>query len=81
MENSNEAVAFPNVNSKTDLCKALIDQDFKSILQNIYVSSALMFHNYEDLLETFFPEPLCQMLKFNMPASIQLGMPLYVKIS
>ena len=79
VENVNEAVAFPNVNSKTDLCKAVIDQDFKSTLQNIYVSSALMFSNYENLLATFFPEPLCQMLTFNMPASIQLGMPLYVK--
>ena len=81
VENANEFVAFPNVNSETELCKAIIDPDFKSTLQNIYVSSAIMFSNYEELLTTFFPEPSCQKLTFNMPTSSQLGLPLYVKFS
>ena len=73
-------MAFPNVNSKTDFCKAVIDPDFRSTLQNILVSSAALFHNYEDLLQTFFPEPSCQQFIFNIPTSIQSGLHLYKKL-
>ena len=73
VENANQAVDFPNVNSETSLCKVVIDSDFRSTLQNIYMSSAIMFQNYENLLETFFPEPLCQILSFNIPDSIHIN--------
>ena len=55
VENADDFVHFPNVNSKTDFCKAIIDPDFKATLQNIFVSSAVMFGTYEELLTTFFP--------------------------
>ena len=38
-----------------------------------------MFSNYEHLLETYFPKPLCQTLKFNFPQQIVIHMPLYKK--
>ena len=69
VENADDFVHFPNVNSKTDFCKAIIDPDFKATLQNIFVSSAVMFGTYEELLTTFFPEPTCQKLTFNLPTS------------
>ena len=73
VDNGNQDVDFPNINSETKLCKVEIDADFRSTLQNIYMSSALMFKNYENLLETFFPEPLCQILSFNIPDSIHIN--------
>ena len=77
--NGSQSVNFPAVNSDTSLCKVKIDNDFKSTLQNIYASTAIMFQNFESLLKTLFPQPLCQLLKFNMSKLIQLNMPLYEK--
>ena len=79
VENVDDFVHFPDVNSKTDFCKAIIDPDFKATLQNIFVSSAVMFGTYEELLTTFFREPACQKLTFNLPTSIQSGLHLYEK--
>jgi hypothetical protein len=79
VENADEIVKFPNVNSETDLCKAIIDPDFQATLQNIFVSSAVMFRSYEELLTTFFPEPQCQKLTFKLPTSILSGLHLYEK--
>ena len=47
IENDNGEISFPNVNSITDHCKAIIDPDFRAALQNIFVSSAVMFQHYE----------------------------------
>ena len=80
VDNGGIGVDFPNINDYSKLCKVEIDLDFISTLQNIYVSTASMFGNYELLLETFFPAPLCQKLKFNFPQSIDVNMPLYKKI-
>ena len=63
----------------TDYCKAIVDPDFRAALQNIFVSSAVMFQSYEKLLETFFPEPPCQKLTFKLPDSILPGLHLYEK--
>jgi hypothetical protein len=57
VQNKIEAVEFPNVNSETDFCEAIIDPSIKANLENIFISSAVMFKNYEELLETFFPQP------------------------
>ena len=72
-------VFFLDVNGNQEMCKVKIDLDFLSTLQNIYVSTASMFSNYEHLLETYFPKPLCQTLKFNFPQQIVIHMPLYKK--
>ena len=74
VENDNGEILFPNVNSMTDYCKAVVDPDFRAALQNIFVSSAVMFQSYEKLLETFFPEPPCQKLTFTLPDSILPGL-------
>ena len=74
-----ETVSFLDINGNRKMCKVKIDLDFLSTLQNIYVSTASMFANYEHLLETYFPKPLCQTLKFNFPQQIVIHMPLYKK--
>ena len=79
VENVDDEVKFPNVNSVIDFCKAIVDPDFQATLQNIFVSSAVMFKSYEELLTTFFPEPPCQKLTFKLPTSILPGLHLYEK--
>ena len=51
--NGSQSVNFPAVNSDS-LCKVIIDNDFRSTLQNIYASTAIMFQNYESLLWMMF---------------------------
>ena len=72
-------VKFLDVNSNIETCKVRIDMDFLSTLQNIYIGTATMFSSFEHLLETYFPQPPCQTLKFNFPQEIVANMPLYKK--
>jgi hypothetical protein len=77
IQSQNDEVKFPNVNSISDFCKAIIDPDIKATPENIFVSSAVMFKNYEELLTTFFPQPACQKFTFKLPTSILPALHLY----
>jgi hypothetical protein len=81
LQNKIEAVEFPNVNSETNFCIAKIDPAIKANIENIFISSAMMFENYEELLQTFFPKPICQIFNFELPASILQGIHLYEMFS
>ena len=72
-------MSFRDINVDFKKCKVKIDLDFLSTLNNIYTGTASMFSNFEYLLETYFPQPLCQTLKFNFPQQIAIHMPLYKK--
>ena len=77
IQSQNDEVKFPNVNSISDFCKAIIDPDIKATPENIFVSSAVMFKNYEELFKKKFPQPACQMFTFKLPSSILPGLHLY----
>jgi hypothetical protein len=74
IQSQNDEVKFPNVNSISDFCKAIIDPDIKATPENIFVSSAVMFKNYEELFKKKFPQPACQMFTFKLPSSILPGL-------
>ena len=58
-------------------CKVTIDKDFHSALENIYSATSITLHDFETLLASYFPEPVCQTLKFNIPTSSQKYTKLY----
>jgi hypothetical protein len=49
----------------------------KRIIENIYMTSGVMFKNHEKLLITFFPQPKCQLFTFKFPSSLQPGLKFY----
>ena len=41
------------------------------ILRNVYSGAVLLFHKYEEILQTIFPEPPCPIFSFNLPLKLQ----------
>ena len=72
-----QRIKFIRVNDITSTCKVKIDLDYLSTWRNVYIGTATVFSSYEHLLQTFYPKPPCQILKFNFPTEIIVDIPLY----
>ena len=64
---SKQEVVFSDKNDQTVQCSYIVAQPYMDTLLNIYVSTAVVLQHYERLLTSFFPNPPCQTLKFNIP--------------
>ena len=70
-------INFDPIDDPTFFCKVTIDRDFHSALENIYSATSITLHDFKTLLASYFPEPVCQTLKFNIPTASQKYTKLY----
>ena len=64
-------VHFHNINDKEATCVGLLSEPFLNILNNIFISTAAVFHQYELILTSLFPMPKCPTMIFNIPSELR----------
>ena len=57
IEQADGSFQFTDVNDDTVECSALVAQPFIDNLLNVYTGTAVVFHHYERLIDSFFPKP------------------------
>ena len=74
VEQSDGSVVFSDINDETVHCAAHVSEPFLNNLLNIYIGTGVVFNHFERLIESFFPDPNCQILSFNIPDHLQTDM-------
>ena len=71
VEQQDGTIIFSDINDETIECSAFVSQPFIDNLLNVYAGTAVVFHHYERLIDSFSPNPLCQTLQFNIPSNLR----------
>ena len=58
---------FHDINDKKTTCVGVVSKQYLDILNNVLISSATIFHHYELILSSLFPDPACPKMEFNIP--------------
>ena len=61
-------ILFHDINKREITCVGIVAQPYLNILNNILISSAAVFHHYELVLSSLFPNPECPNMVFNIPS-------------
>ena len=64
-------VHFHNINDKITTCVGLVSEPFLNILNNVFISTAAVFHQYELFLTSLFPIPKCPTMNFIIPSEFR----------
>ena len=64
-------VHFHDINDKTTTCVGIVSEPMLNILNNVFISTATIFHHYELFTTSLFPKPDCPTMTFNIPSEFR----------